>query len=461
MEKLRTSNLKPGDRFENNLFSVTGQKLLAAGMTLTARHISAISRGGDVEVFAADTVDELVEAGILDRYDQSGLKVGQKAQRGLLSRNGQVIVEAGDAIEAHHLDALRESGGGFMSKSDVAQQRRERILMCDAIYDNLLKQAGSLEMRIHQDSNNWFEHANLNDWPDPDNLQKLRADDVNKLRLMYAQIEAGVTVPITRIDSVVDALMDRLVHFPTRIAQLALLCPRQEDYLPDHAYTTTILAMSIGANLRWSKGDVRRIAQAGLLYDLGMLLVPQRIRVGGMDLTDVDRARVHRHPVFTLSLLECVCVVEPIIKLAAAQHHERENGSGYPRSLREARLCDLARVLAVADTYAAITEPRSYRSTRTPYMAIEETLREAASMTLWKPAVRALVQATGVFPVGSYVKLSDDRIAHVLASNADALDRPIIQPLDAEGQAMGQPIDLSLDKGKKLTIVRPLASAVG
>src|SRR5690606_179551 len=143
------------------------------------------------------------------------------------------------------------------------------------------------------------------------------------------------------------------------------------------------------------------------------------------------------------------------------QHHERENGGGYPRGTRREQVCDYARVLAVADSFAAATEPRSYRKPKLPYIAMEETLRSTATMVFWKPAARALVQAAGLFPVGSYVKLSDGCNAHVIAANSKALDRPAVQPLDADGNDKGDPIDLAeLDK-KALSVVRPISGSLG
>ena len=150
----------------------------------------------------------------------------------------------------------------------------------------------------------------------------------------------------------------------------------------------------------------------------------------------------------------------PIIQLAALQHHERENGSGYPRGTRKDATCDYARVLAVADSFAATTEPRHYRKPKLPYIAMEEIIRSTSAMTFWKPAVRALLGAAGLFPVGSFVKLSTGKNAHIIASNPQQLDRPTIQPLGPDGQPQGPAIDLAIVPKADLAVVRPIANGV-
>lgn len=461
MQRIRLSHLKPDQVLEQSLFSCGGQKLLNAGVTLTARHIDALSRSGEFEALMADSIEELIEAGILRDVDGSKITVGQKAQAGLVTRTGHVVVEAGEAVEEHHLDALKAGGRALASSADDKQSRRERILMGDALVEQLEIDAVTYNRRVAA-GKTWLDTPAPDVlWPGPEELAAHRDACVHELRGLYARIEAGVSVPVSAFDKLIQTLIDQLRSHPSRFTQLALLCPRRHDYLPDHAYTVTVLAMATAAQMHWPIDEVRQLALAGLLFDVGMLLVPERIRTGAEQLSDIDRGRVQRHPVFSLSMLECVQGAPLSTRLAAYQHHERENGSGYPRGSRRDQIGDYARVLAVADTFAAATEPRHYRKPKLPYLAMEETLRATATMVFWKPAARALVQAAGLFPVGSYVKLSDSRNAHVVAANARAMDRPTVQPLDAQGLPKGEPIDLASVDKNELTVVRPIHGAVG
>jgi len=84
---------------------------------------------------------------------------------------------------------------------------------------------------------------------------------------------------------------------------LVLLCPRREDYLPDHGYTVAVLAMTTASQLRCPTDNIFEIGLAGLVFDRGMLLVPKRGRTVAAELTESNRARVQRHPIFALSML--------------------------------------------------------------------------------------------------------------------------------------------------------------
>ncbi len=462
MQTLKVANLKSGATYSQPLFSASGQKLLNAGVALSDRQIAAILRAGELEVYLADSTGELQDVGILNQASANDLREGVEAQTDVLSEGGNVLVEAGEQIERHHLDAIAASGGAYVPARVRATKRRERILLTEALVEDLDTRVKHMDLRVRSLAVcDWLDPQDADEWPAIDELQWYRGQHVEKLHALYAKIEAGVRVQVGSLDPLLDDMVGFVKHHHTRVAQLALLVPRKEDYLPDHAYTVAILAMATATRLRWPPENVREIGLTGLLFDLGMLLVPQRVRATEKKIGDVDRSRIQQHPLFSLAMMQSIETVPTMVQLAAMQHHERENGSGYTRGVRKDAICDYARVIAVTDTFAATTEPRHYRKPKLPYIAMEELLRAASGMVYWTPAVRALIQAAGLFPVGSYVRLSDRRNAHVIAANPDQIDRPVIQPLDDEGNPDGPTVDLSAPSAKDLAVARPVASAKG
>jgi HD-GYP domain-containing protein (c-di-GMP phosphodiesterase class II) len=464
MQTINISKIRVGQVFEQPLFSQSGQKLLPANTPLTERQVQAMRRYGDLQIFAAESLGELVEAGLVESVDRSNLEVGQQSRQGLMTGEGQMLVAPGEEVEQHHVDAAEAAGEVYQAGDSEQQQveQRRRMALADAAAEELEQRLHSLPLRVNaDDGGQWIRPTDPRRWPQPTELAQQRNKAVHDLRELLAHVEAGQAMDAAAFYTLVDGLLEKLSRHPRRFAQLALLCPRREDYLPDHAYTVAVLAMAVAAQMGWAADAVREVGVAGLVYDLGMLMIPRRIRVGMHKLSDTDRNRVRRHPVFSVAMLHSISHLPDVVKLAALQHHERENGLGYPRGRRQAHLCDYARVLGVVDTYAATTEPRSYREAKLPYVAMEETVRAASNESLWSPAVKGLVRAAGLFPVGSYVELTDGGPARILAANPEQYDRPLVQPVDKHGNVIDQPIDLAAVAKHELAVVRAMPAPEG
>jgi HD-GYP domain-containing protein (c-di-GMP phosphodiesterase class II) len=121
----------------------------------------------------------------------------------------------------------------------------------------------------------------------------------------------------------------------------------------------TSIAVAMGGDQR-TLSDIRR---AALLHDIGKLAVSSRILDKRGGLTETEFAKIRRHPLTTMSILARVPQLRSVALLAGA-HHERLDGSGYPRGLKADRLTMPMRVLAVADVYEAVTSERPYRPAR-------------------------------------------------------------------------------------------------
>jgi HD-GYP domain-containing protein (c-di-GMP phosphodiesterase class II) len=122
-----------------------------------------------------------------------------------------------------------------------------------------------------------------------------------------------------------------------------------------------VVATRMGAVLGFDADEIEDLRYVALLHDLGKLAISSRILDKPTRLTDAEYARVKEHPLFTQWVLERVSCFEPLAPVAAA-HHERLDGSGYPRGLVADDLTMPMRVLALADVYDALTSDRPYRT---------------------------------------------------------------------------------------------------
>jgi len=442
MKTLSLSSMTVGARYEQSIFLPAGQKLIPPDTPIERRHLEMLRKHGYATVFLADSSDEV--------HSAAGRGKGCLAGAGL--------------IETHASSGDGESAAG-------AELFKQRVKLANALKEQVLELSRRMERTVRPDEHEIWDgrRGAAAAWPDPEQLAADRRVMVDRLMAIHRRIDAGEAVAFSELSVIVDALYPLLLNHRVRFTQLALLVARRDDYLADHALCAAVLGMATAAQLTWPPSQIRLVGLAALVSDLGMLMVPRRIRVGGEQLSQVDRRRVHKHPGYTLAMLAKVRDVPDAVRVAAYQHHERENGSGYPHGLRGADLHDGARVLAVADVLAALMSPRHYRRDQLPYSAMEQMVRAAALNQFDKPAVRALVQAAGLFPVGSYVQLSDRRTARVIAANPNHLDRPIVRAVAGAATADAAPgpavdaddasartIDLSTMPTRTLAVVKPV-----
>jgi HD-GYP domain-containing protein (c-di-GMP phosphodiesterase class II) len=196
-------------------------------------------------------------------------------------------------------------------------------------------------------------------------------------------------------DQVVTVDGDQLLQIATAFAAIV---DAKSPWTYLHSDRTSLIATNMGAALGLDEealGDLRRVA---LLHDVGKLAVSNRILDKPGRLTDAEYARVKEHPLFTQWVLERVACFEPLAPVAGA-HHERLDGSGYPRGLRAADLTLPMRVLAVADVYEALTAERPYRHALSEEEALAIIRRDVPDR-LDPDAYGALVAAIDLPPTG-------------------------------------------------------------
>jgi HD-GYP domain-containing protein (c-di-GMP phosphodiesterase class II) len=157
------------------------------------------------------------------------------------------------------------------------------------------------------------------------------------------------------------------------------------------------LCVQIGRQLAMTATELRVLARAGLLHDIGKLAIPDQILDKHSGLDAAEWVLMRSHPELGLSLLGQDRSRREM--LAVLYHHERLDGSGYPYGLGSASIPIEARIVAVADTYDALTSDRPYRKARTPAEA-RRVLMEEAGRRLDAKVVSAMFAALEAAPIG-------------------------------------------------------------
>jgi HD-GYP domain-containing protein (c-di-GMP phosphodiesterase class II) len=198
--------------------------------------------------------------------------------------------------------------------------------------------------------------------------------------LIAAAPQLARTVGGPELDEVLEALGD--------------LVDMKSPHMAGHSRGVANLAAEAGRVSRLPGEDLALLRRAALVHDLGRLGISNAIWDKPAPLTDGELERVRLHPYLTDRMLARLSALAPVRELAA-RHHERLDGSGYPGGLTAAALSLSDRLLAAADVYHAMTEPRPYRPVREPDEAAAELRAEAKAGRLDGGAVNAVLEAAG------------------------------------------------------------------
>jgi len=176
------------------------------------------------------------------------------------------------------------------------------------------------------------------------------------------------------------------------------------------------------------------LAQAALLHDVGKVAVPREVLYKKGPYTSEEWDLMRAHPVRGAEILAATPGVDDLAVMAAFGHHLRHDGSGYPKIGAPMGRHPLVSLLAIADVYEALVAERPYKRPMPPDEAIALIVREAGRQ-FDAALVGAFVRVIGIFPIGSYVRLSDGREGIIARVNPDALGQPVVRIAGEDGDS--------------------------
>lgn len=219
------------------------------------------------------------------------------------------------------------------------------------------------------------------------------------------------------------------------------------DYTFVHAVDVGILAGVIGIWSGYGLKEVQMLSLCGLMHDIGKSQIPLSILNKPGQLTAEERQTMNLHPDYGYYLTQSTPGIPIEVQLAVRQHHERENGDGYPHGLKGDKIHPYAKIVAVADTYDALTTNKVYKRSVPPFMALE-ILTEQMWMSLDRQVCLTFIRHVFNDLIGATVLLSDGSQAQVMHLGQFLSCRPVVTT------TAGKVIDLQLTPD--LTIVEVL-----
>ena len=279
-----------------------------------------------------------------------------------------------------------------------------------------------------------------------------RAAAVAHLWHAYRMLEQGRRLDVVRLQDAVDNIVDEILAEPRVLMGLADL--RSHDtYTFGHSVDVCALSVAIGRAMEMPPQQLRVLGLGALLHDIGKIGVPAEILRKPGRLTAEEWRYIEEHPRLGFDILRRYHEVPVPAAHVAYQHHERLDGSGYPRGLAGDQLHPYGRIAAVADVFDAMCAPRTYRPSF-PVHAVLAFLQENSGTLFDATAVSCLARVVAPYPLGTTVRLSTGETGVVVALVPENGRLPTVRILrDAQGRRVDPPVIRQLHTEPGVSIV--------
>ena len=263
-------------------------------------------------------------------------------------------------------------------------------------------------------------------------------DVCRRVQTLRGRVLAGTSISVVPLAQTVATMLDHLRNDPDVV--LSVLSEADaDDRRSDQAVKTAILAMAVGMELDWEGELILEAGLVSLVHDFGMELVPESVRNLVRPPDELESLEIHKHPWHTRGLLERIRGVSRLTSIASCQIHERPDGSGYPTGRTQRRIHPIAAVVHVADQYVALTSDRPWRKRLLPHAAMECLCHQARNQLVDRDAMRGTLNVLSLYPIGSYVALSDGSRGRIVRRNADLYNEPWFSVIEDEDGRIPEP----------------------
>lgn len=325
----------------------------------------------------------------------SQIKIGQKLSENVITKHGNILFNKGKELNERDIEILKAflvPSVRILSKGEVEEVQEEKPE----------EETVNVVPPIYMEYDRMFK----------------------MLKKTFTAVSTGQNLSILDIRT----QLERLVHHIDSYNVLTFM-PRV-FHINDYLYHNSVLVALTAYKLaKWHdipQKDWFPIAMGGLFHDIGNTRINNDILTKPDRLTAEELEEMRKHTVLGYNYLKGVAAINEGVKLTALQHHEREDGSGYPLGVSGDKIHKYAKVIAIADIYHAMTSQRNHKKAASPYLVLEQLFHEAFGK-LDPALVQTFINKATQIGIGSLVKLSDNRIGEIVFTDRDNPTRPWVK----------------------------------
>ena len=267
-------------------------------------------------------------------------------------------------------------------------------------------------------------------------------------------VRQGSTPELSQARNAVERMIGSLLRNKDALTSLVSLRSHSESVF-QHAVRVCVLALALAEHLGFSREDMRSLGMGALLHDVGKMHMSAHLLEKTAPFTAEEYQEYKRHALNGAKSLE-TSGIEKNALLVMLQHHERPDGSGFPQGLQDSQISDVAKMVAIADTFDNVLHKAQFQERTDPHMALK-FMNNFSGTGLDGALLAAFNSALGVYPVGTLVRLSDHRTGIVLSvHHTPSLVPKVWVVFDANQRMLEKPVilDLAQQTGKQqVTIV--------
>ena len=320
--------------------------------------------------------------------------VNQKIARPIVNNKGQVLIARNTVITANIFKKLKRLGiSSVYIQSEIKSDLEDIIDLTDRKKEvkEFKKFASGLLF----------------------NMNKSGKISVNKKIKIYNDINKQINIIANKLI--------RNVNYSKKMSIVDI--KSAEDYLFEHQINVCVLAIYIGRKLKYNNKEINKLAKAALIYDYGCFLLEDKDILSKGKLNNKEIKEYEKHTVLGYDFLKNNTDFLSTEIIPSLEHHERVNGSGYPRGITGDKMHEFSKIIAIADVYDEYTSSRPGKPACSQSEAIELLMGSAGSLYDFE-LTNLFVKNIVPYPRGTKVMLSNGDIAYVMNQNKDLPLRP-------------------------------------